>query len=306
MMYCIDGTLRPLSNGEIPPQNAVIVKIIKSNQYEEILHEAFVSQQMRTNLKKIHNCKVDMMRNCIIGTFLVPNFHNPLEECESFAFYLKDNVIYFVDDTDTVQNIIDHLVSVQVLKKTMVAHFLFEFMEYLIKDDIAKLQEYDEGLDSLEEDIVKNVSAHYEMEILQIRKKLSVIYTYYQQLSDMSDSLCENYNGIFSEDDCRLFNFYSKRVNRLCRTVQGLKEYAEQIKSMYETRVSNRQNKIMQVLTVVTTVFMPLTLITGWYGMNFVNMPELGWSNGYFVVIVISVIIIIAELILFKVKNWWK
>ena len=60
----------------------------------------------------------------------------------------------------------------------------------------------------------------------------------------------------------------------------------------------------MTVLTVITTIFMPLTLIAGWYGMNFVNMPELGWKYGYPVVIVVSAAVVAFCLILFKKKKW--
>ena len=65
-----------------------------------------------------------------------------------------------------------------------------------------------------------------------------------------------------------------------------------------------RQNRIMTLLTVVTTIFMPLTLIAGWYGMNFRYMPELEWRLGYPAVIVLSAAIVAYCLILFKRKKW--
>jgi magnesium transporter len=60
----------------------------------------------------------------------------------------------------------------------------------------------------------------------------------------------------------------------------------------------------MTVLTVVTTIFMPLTLIVGWYGMNFRYMPELEWHWGYPVIIIASVVIVVASLLFFKKKKW--
>ena len=60
----------------------------------------------------------------------------------------------------------------------------------------------------------------------------------------------------------------------------------------------------MTLLTVVTTIFMPLTLIAGWYGMNFVNMPELHWPYGYPVIIVVSLMIVAGALLYFKKKKW--
>ena len=65
-----------------------------------------------------------------------------------------------------------------------------------------------------------------------------------------------------------------------------------------------RQNRIMTLLTVVTTIFMPLTLVAGWYGMNFRYMPELEWRLGYPIVIIVSIAIVVFCLILFKKKKW--
>ena len=95
------------------------------------------------------------------------------------------------------------------------------------------------------------------------------------------------------------------RVERLQNHVHLLRENVLQIRELYQSMQDARQNKIMVVITIVTTIFLPLTLITGWYGMNFVHMPELQWRYGYFTVILISLIIVIAEIIYFKKKKFF-
>lgn len=67
-----------------------------------------------------------------------------------------------------------------------------------------------------------------------------------------------------------------------------------------------RQNQIMKILTIVTTVFLPLSLIAGWYGMNFQNMPELTAEHGYLVICIVSVVCVLVELWIFKRKNGFK
>ena len=79
-----------------------------------------------------------------------------------------------------------------------------------------------------------------------------------------------------------------------------------QLREMHQTQIDVRQNEIMKVLTIVTTIFMPLTLIAGWYGMNFKNMPELKSPYGYAVVTFVCVFIILVEIWFFKVKKWFK
>ena len=81
-------------------------------------------------------------------------------------------------------------------------------------------------------------------------------------------------------------------------------DFLEQIRDTYESRIEVRQNHIMTLLTVVTTIFMPLTLIAGWYGMNFKYMPELNWEIGYPLVFAVSVLIVILSLLFFKKKKW--
>ena len=95
------------------------------------------------------------------------------------------------------------------------------------------------------------------------------------------------------------------RVELLQNHVHLLRENVLQIRELYQSMQDARQNKIMIVITIVTTIFLPLTLITGWYGMNFVYMPELQWRYGYFAVIMISLIIVIAEIIYFKKKKFF-
>jgi magnesium transporter len=74
--------------------------------------------------------------------------------------------------------------------------------------------------------------------------------------------------------------------------------------SIYSSSVSNRMNEIMRLLTVISTIGVPLTVLVGWYGMNFHDMPEIYWAYGYAVVILIAVGLIAGTVLLFKRKGW--
>ena len=90
---------------------------------------------------------------------------------------------------------------------------------------------------------------------------------------------------------------------RLHDTSTSLREYTMQLRDQYKAHLDIKQNRIMTVLTVVTTIFMPLTLIVGWYGMNFRYMPELDWKFSYPIVIALSIFIVVGSMIFFKVKK---
>lgn len=83
------------------------------------------------------------------------------------------------------------------------------------------------------------------------------------------------------------------------------REYGLQIRELFQAEIDIRQNRIMKILTIVTTIFLPLTLVAGWYGMNFSNMPELSWKYGYPAVIVISLVIVMICLWTMKKKKFW-
>ena len=84
----------------------------------------------------------------------------------------------------------------------------------------------------------------------------------------------------------------------------SLRDHTIQVRDVYKTHLDIKQNNIMTVLTVVTTIFMPLTVIVGWYGMNFRYMPELEYQGSYFIVILISAAIVLGEIMFFKKKKW--
>ena len=93
-------------------------------------------------------------------------------------------------------------------------------------------------------------------------------------------------------------------MERYLNAVQSLRESVAQLREAYQSQLSIQQNDLMKIFTVVTAVFLPLTLLVGWYGMNFVGMPELGWRYGYPAVIVLSVLIV-AWLLWYFRKNKW-
>jgi len=83
-----------------------------------------------------------------------------------------------------------------------------------------------------------------------------------------------------------------------------LRDMTESVLNTYLSSVSNRMNEVMKVLTIIATIFIPLTFITGIYGMNFANMPELEWRYGYFIVLIVMAVIGISLVVYFRRRRW--
>ena len=111
--------------------------------------------------------------------------------------------------------------------------------------------------------------------------------------------------GVLADDTDKFIHKMSaiRRVGTLRSETQMLREYATQISGEYQAQVDILQNRVMKLLTIVTTIFLPLSLIVGWYGMNF-DMPELSWEYGYPVIIVVAVAVVVLLVRYFRRKKW--
>ena len=102
----------------------------------------------------------------------------------------------------------------------------------------------------------------------------------------------------------RSFQMLYRRTERRFQNILNLRESVTQVRESYEAEVDISLNTTMKIFTVVTTIFLPLTLIVGWYGMNF-DMPEYNWENGYLFVSIISVLFLLAGILFFRKKKWF-
>ena len=304
--YSIDKKIIKISNTEAGEQDNSIVEVITKQEYQQSYASHQHNQFFLRSMENFQYCKADLFLDCIVGTLVIPDKNKLLDDKAetSFAFYMDKEHLIFVDDTNTVNDIIHEMGQVQSMHRTQTAHFLFEFLEYLVKDDVPYLQDYERRMTDLEESLIDEQDENIPRIILTIRKELLKLSAYYEQLIDMSNTLKENYNHILSEEDCSLFMLFADRVDRLADDTKTLRELALQILQMYQTQIDSKQNKIMQFLTVVTTIFTPLAFLSGWYGMNFVNIPELNNPYGYFILVGVSIVITLVGLWYFRKKKW--
>lgn len=154
---------------------------------------------------------------------------------------------------------------------------------------------------AMEEDVMNGKTQGFKNGIMPIRKELLTLRGYYEELMDFGKELEENENDFFAKKQLWYFGAIADRAECLKGKTAYLLEYAQQVKDAYRAQVDAEQNKNMQFLTVISTIFFPLTLITGWYGMNFENMPEL--AHGYPGVIGLSLIVIVICILFFKKKK---
>lgn len=220
------------------------------------------------------------------------------------GLYVTPEQIVFVccRHSEVVREILDTFVQTKTASLNL-SRVLYAFFNSLTNNDSQELEELEEEISALEERIIEGEEEDYIRDIVAMRKKLMFYKKYYEQLLDVAESIEENTNGMLSSGALRYFKMFTARVDRLNRNILNLRDYITQVREAYQSQEDIKLNEIMKLFTVITAIFLPLTLLVGWYGMNFKNMPELQWPYGYALAIVISVFFVIASIIYFRKRK---
>ena len=304
MYYLIKESLTPCAPEDIAKGEAQYVAVLTAEEWQQRRDsfDMLIDMEMETNLPQ--ETKAVVNQDSLTGTFSIPDRAHISGPRHSFCFALDEKGIVLVDDSGYAEELVQTIARTKKWRLPGLERFLYDLLETTIGQDLALLEKSEQRLNRLEEEILRGEVDTYPAEMNDIRGNLLDLRVHYEQLIDFGQELEENENGFFPEENLRYFHMFTERVIRLQDTVSGQREYVSQLRDLIQSHLDVRQNRIMTVLTVITSIFLPLTLIAGWYGMNFRYMPELEWRFSYPAVIVVSILIVILCLFWFKKKKW--
>ncbi len=280
------------------------VSVLTFEEWEQQKDQFAMGLDIELSEQTLGDTKAEVNYDSLTGTFALPDRSDHMKPGPRFAFALDEKGIVLIDDTGYVNRTLERIAANRKWKMPGLERFLYDFLEDMIAGDVQMLDRYEKELNALEEQILRNSETATTIRINDIRGELLDLRSHYIQMMDLGQELEENENGFFDDDCLRYFRMFSERVERLQNTVLSLREYTAQLRDLMQTQIDVRQNRIMAFLTIVTTVFTPLTLITGWYGMNFRYMPELEFPWAYPAVLLLSILIVIGLLYMFRRKKW--
>lgn len=222
------------------------------------------------------------------------------------VFIIKKNIFIAIILEDTnrfVESILKEALKIEANNLTLDRYISLVFNR-MIDGTEDLIDKYEDKILALEDKVINNSSQkNMNNYIFKIKRILSYYLKYYKSLNRFVDLIKENYEIITDSFECRYMEIFGTRVERFISDIEYLLDALIHIQDLYTTSLDYSLNNIMKVFTVVTTIFLPLTLVTGWYGMNFKNMPELTWKYGYLGVIVFSVIVVLLCIVFFKKKK---
>lgn len=284
------------------PENEyfAIIPIENANDYQIT---QYYSDEIHTLLMRARFSKIEIFSNYIYGTLNIPEIL--MGDNTGFTFIYTPHYLIFIDKNEYIKQCFEKILETHKNNLTSPGAALYYILDYLIYNDLEKMSTLQQKLANLEQDILRNRTRRPNLDIANYRNSTMKLYHYYIQLAGICGNLTESTLDFFDEETKELFSILQKKVSLLSQEAQQIWEYTSQLRDIYQQQLEVHQNSIMKVLTIVTTIFMPLTLLTGWYGMNFSYIPGLKWRYGYLSLFVFCVIIVIVLCLVFKKKKWW-
>lgn len=226
------------------------------------------------------------------------------------ALYIMKNALYVVDVLDTDRSTYEKFMRAtkRFTPATMTLEkLIYAFFDELLSKDVSFLEKLSLEVTEMEESILHGKPEEdINITLLKLKRKLLEIRNYYEQCLDIFEILEADENEIFAESETLMyFANMNQRITRLREDIDSLNNAVVHVQDAYDSHMDAKMNNTMKYLTVLTTIFFPLTIIVGWYGMNFESMPEFKWSFGYIYVIALSVMVILMFWLIARKNKWF-
>jgi magnesium transporter len=212
---------------------------------------------------------------------------------------------FYTGDGDIYAPIRERLLQAKGRIRKLGADYLaYSLIDLVVDNYFVELERFGDQIESLEDVVVANPSPQTLRDVHRFKNDMIMLRKSLWPLREVIARLERRESPLISEN---LGNYFRDVYDHTIIAIDTVETYRDILSGMldiYLSSMSNRLNSIMKVLTIIATIFMPLTFLTSLYGMNFKNMPELQWEYGYFMVLGMVVVIAISMLLYFRRKRW--
>ena len=270
-------------------------KIIKSIGDHYGLHHLIQEDILNTT----HRPKMEELDNCIFLTLKMLGIGKNEKSVvsEQVSFVLGDN--WLISFQEQQGDIFDNLR--QRLRDNIgaIRQHGADYLLYRLIDTI-----FSEQIEVLEERVLHISTRQTLYEIQNLKKELIKFRKSTVPLREAISSLHKDESSLIKKGTIRYLRDVYEHIIQVNDSIETQRDLLASIMDLYLSGISNNMNQVMKVLTIIATIFIPLTFIAGIYGMNFDHMPELHWKYGYFGVWGLMIVIFIVMILYFKKKGW--
>ena len=189
--------------------------------------------------------------------------------------------------------------------RTLGADYLaYAILDLIIDNYFHILEKFGDDIEVLEENITTNHQEKLLNEVYALKRENLILRKAIWPMRELVAQIERSDNNLIHKKTKPYLRDLYDHTIQVIDTLETYRELVSGLVELYMSMVSNKMNQVMKLLTVMSTIFIPLTFVAGVYGMNFENMPELAWKYSYFVALIIMFIIAVGMFIFFKKKRW--
>jgi len=257
-----------------------------------------------------HRPKAENFENYIYAIIKMLHFQNPggvIESEQVSLVVLKDLLLSFQEQPTDVFDPIW-----QRIQKGMgrIRHSGTDYLAYTLLDAVVDhyfqiLESFGEELEKLEEALLESPKQELLESIHDLKRDTIYLRKQIWPLRETISMLSHDDASIISEQSRIFFRDIHDHTIQIIEIIESYRDILTGFLDLYMSSVGNKMNEVMKVLTIIATIFIPITFVAGIYGMNFRYMPELNWRWGYAGAWGLMLGIVVTMLLYFKKKNWW-
>ena len=190
------------------------------------------------------------------------------------------------------------------IRKSGADYLTYALIDTIVDNYFTILEKLGEKIEDTEEDLLTNPTSQTLQAIHNLKKEMMFLRKSVWPLREIVNSLERDESALIKRTTLVYLRDVYDHTIQVADTIETFREMLSGMLDIYLSSISNRMNAVMKVLTIVATIFIPLTFVVGIYGMNFKYMPELEWHWGYYTVLFVMVVIGVLMIIYFKKKKW--
>jgi magnesium transporter len=197
----------------------------------------------------------------------------------------------------------------RIRKDGRIRKFGPDYLAYALIDGIVDnyfvvMEKLEERVEDLEEELVVSPTQQSLHKINRLKKDMIFLRKSVWPLREVINSLERSESPLIRESTTIYLRDVYDHTIQVIDTLETFRDMVSGMIDIYLSGLSYKMNEIMKVLTLIATIFIPLTFVVGLYGMNFENMPEIKWEFGYYSVLLVMIIMVILMLTYFRRKKW--
>ena len=190
------------------------------------------------------------------------------------------------------------------IRKAGPDYLAYSLIDSIVDNYFMVMEKLEEQVENLEEELVSNPTRESLQKINQLKKDMIFLRKSVWPLRELINNLERSESPVIKETTrIYLRDVYDHTV-QVIYTLETFRDMVSGMIDIYLSGLSYKMNEIMKVLTLIATIFIPLTFVVGLYGMNFENMPEIEWEYGYYSVLVVMVVMVVGMLTYYRKKKW--